>query len=62
MSLSQQANTKHSWYSAYSAKQVLDNESIVAKSQKLPMFELMTRAGNAAFQVLCQRCLRQTVF
>lgn len=55
MSLSQQANTKHSWYSAYSAKQVLDNESIVAKSQKLPMFELMTRAGNAAFQVLCQR-------
>lgn len=55
MSLSQPANTKHHRYSAYSALQVLDNEGVVAKSQMLPMYELMTRAGSAAYKILSQR-------
>lgn len=55
MSLSQQAMVKHNEHNTYSAKEVLENESVVAQSQNLPMFELMTRAGTAAFQHLCQR-------
>ena len=55
MSLSQQPSTKHNRLSVYSAKQVLASESIVAKSQQLAMYELMERAGRAAFDVLQQR-------
>lgn len=55
MSLSQQTNTKYNRHSAYSAKQVLGNEGLVAQNQNIPMYELMTRAGTAAFQVLYQR-------
>ena len=55
MSLSQLPSTKHNRLSVYSAKQVLASEAIVAKSQRLPMYELMERAGRAAFDVLQQR-------
>lgn len=55
MSLSQQANTKHHNYSAYSALQVLNNEGLVARGQRLPMYELMLRAGTAAFTELRDR-------
>lgn len=55
MSLSQQATVKHNEQNTYSAKQVLENESAVAESQNLPMFELMTRAGTAAFHIMRQR-------
>jgi len=54
MSLSQQPNAKHNWHKAYSAKQVLGNEALVAKNQQLAMYELMERAGTAAFDVLQQ--------
>lgn len=55
MSLSQQPTAKHNGHNAYSAKQVLDNEAIVAQSQKLAMYMLMERAGMAAFDALQQR-------
>jgi len=55
MSLSQQPSTKHNRLSAYSAKQVLASEALVAKRQQLPMYTLMARAGTAAFDALCQR-------
>jgi len=52
MSLSQQAKAKHNWHNAYSAKQVLVNEALVAQNQQLAMYELMERAGAAAFEAL----------
>ena len=52
MSLSQQSIAKHNWQHAYSAKQVLTNESIVAKNQQIEMYQLMESAGAAAFKVL----------
>ncbi len=55
MSLSQQPNAKHNGHCAYSAKQVLVNEALAAKSQQLAMYTLMERAGTAAFNTLCQR-------
>ncbi len=55
MSLSQQPSAKHNGHNAYSAKQVLDNEAIVAQSQKLAMYTLMERAGMAAFEALQKR-------
>ena len=55
MSLPQQATAKHNWHSAYSAKQVLTNEAVVAQSQQLALYKLMERAGAAAFDALCQR-------
>jgi len=55
MSLSQQQSAKHNWHSAYSAQQVLEHEALAAQSQKLAMYELMERAGTAAFVVLQQR-------
>tara|TARA_R110001592_G_C13161436_1_gene748968 strand:+ start:1234 stop:2799 length:1566 start_codon:yes stop_codon:yes gene_type:complete len=55
MSLSQQPSAKHNGLNAYSAKQVLVNESLVAQSQQLAMYELMERAGTAAFEALRQR-------
>ncbi len=55
MSLPQQPSAKHNWHNAYSAKQVLEHEAIVAQNQKLAMYELMERAGTAAFEALLQR-------
>lgn len=55
MSLSQQLSTQHNGRNAYSAKQVLTNEALVAQRHKLAMYKLMERAGTAAFDVLCQR-------
>jgi NAD(P)H-hydrate epimerase len=52
MSLSQQSCAKHNWHAAYGAKQVLENESKVAQILELEMYELMERAGNAAFNAL----------
>jgi hydroxyethylthiazole kinase-like uncharacterized protein yjeF len=54
MNLSQLPLAKHNWHCAYSAKQVLNNESIVAQSQQIALYQLMERAGNAAFEVLQQ--------
>jgi hydroxyethylthiazole kinase-like uncharacterized protein yjeF len=54
MSLSQQSIAKHNWHCAYSAKQVLQNEGLVAQNQQLAMYQLMERAGNAAFDELQQ--------
>jgi len=54
MSLSQLPIAKHNWHSAYSAKQVLDNEASVAQSQRLALYQLMERAGTAAFENLQQ--------
>jgi NAD(P)H-hydrate epimerase len=54
MSLSQLPLAKHHWHYAYSAKQVLNNESDVAISQQLALYELMERAGDAAFEQLQQ--------
>jgi len=50
MSLSQ----KHNWHCTYSAKQVLQNESLVAQHQQLALYQLMERAGSAAFEQLQQ--------
>lgn len=52
MSLSQQPAAKHNWYRAYSAKQVLANEALAAQSQHIEMYQLMEKAGAAAFEVL----------
>jgi NAD(P)H-hydrate epimerase len=54
MSLSQQSLAKHNWHYAYSAKQVLQNEGPVAQNQQLAMYQLMERAGSAAFEKLQQ--------
>jgi NAD(P)H-hydrate epimerase len=54
MSLSQLPLAKHNWHCAYSAKQVLQNESLVAQSQQLALYQLMERAGGAAFEQLQQ--------
>ena len=54
MSLSQLPLAKHNWHCAYSAKQVLNNESCVAKSQQLALYQLMERAGSASFEQLQQ--------
>jgi NAD(P)H-hydrate epimerase len=54
MSLSQLPLAKYNWLSAYSAKQVLQNESLVAQSQQLAMYQLMEQAGTAAFEQLQQ--------
>lgn len=54
MSLPQQPEAKHNWHAAYSAKQVLVNEALVAQKLQLEMFELMERAGAAAFGALCE--------
>jgi len=55
MSLPQQLSTQHNWHRVYSAKQVLANEAQVAQSQQLTLYELMARAGTAAFNALCHR-------
>jgi len=52
MSLSQLPLAKHNWQCAYSARQVLENESLVAQSQQLALYQLMERAGSAAFEQL----------
>lgn len=52
MSLSQLPVAKHNWHCAYSAKQVLENEGRVAQNQQLAMYQLMERAGSAAFEQL----------
>jgi len=52
MSLPQLPLAKHNWHCSYSAKQVLQNEALVARCQKLAMFTLMNRAGGAAFETL----------
>ncbi|MFT7005618.1 MAG: hydroxyethylthiazole kinase-like uncharacterized protein yjeF [Colwellia sp.] len=52
MSLSQLPLAKHNWHCAYSAKQVLNNESGVAQSQQIALYQLMERAGSAAFETL----------
>ncbi|MDX2366873.1 MAG: NAD(P)H-hydrate dehydratase [Colwellia sp.] len=54
MSLSQLPLAKHNWHCAYSAKQVLQNESLVAQSQQLALYQLMERAGSAVFEALKQ--------
>jgi NAD(P)H-hydrate epimerase len=54
MSLSQLPIAKHNWHSAYSAKQVLENEARVAQNQQIAMYQLMERAGSAAFEQLQQ--------
>jgi hydroxyethylthiazole kinase-like uncharacterized protein yjeF len=54
MSLSQLPLAKHNWHCAYSAKQVLNNESGVAQSQQIALYQLMERAGSAAFETLQQ--------
>jgi len=55
MSLSQHPSAKQNWHRVYSAKQVLANEALAAKSQQLAMYTLMERAGATAFDTLCQR-------
>ncbi|MBL4822582.1 MAG: NAD(P)H-hydrate dehydratase [Colwellia sp.] len=55
MSLSQLPIAKHNWHCAYSAKQVLQNESLVAQRQQLAMYQLMEQAGSAAFDELQRR-------
>jgi hydroxyethylthiazole kinase-like uncharacterized protein yjeF len=52
MSLSQLPLAKYNWHYAYSAKQVLNNEYIVAQSQQIALYQLMERAGSAAFETL----------
>ena len=52
MSLSQLPLAKHNWHCAYSAKQVLQNETLVAQSQQLALYQLMERAGSATFEQL----------
>lgn len=54
MSLSQLPLAKHNWHATYSAKQVLQNESLVAQGQQVAMYQLMERAGSAAFAQLQQ--------
>ena len=54
MSLSQLPRAKHNWHCAYSAKEVLSNEAHVAQSQHLVLYQLMERAGTAAFENLQQ--------
>lgn len=54
MSLSQLPLAKHNWHCAYSAKQVLTNESRVAQSQQLALYQLMEKAGSATFEQLQQ--------
>jgi len=50
------ASLSHSaWLtSVYSAKQVLENEAIVARSQNIALYSLMEKAGKAAFSALEQ--------
>jgi NAD(P)H-hydrate epimerase len=55
MSLPQQPSAKYNWHSVYSAKQVLANEGLVAQIEHLAMYELMERAGTAAFNALNRR-------
>ena len=52
MSLPQVDLTKYDCHQVYSAKQVLENEALVAKKEQLAMFTLMSRAGKAAFNEL----------
>lgn len=52
MSLSQLPIAKHNWHCTYSAKQVLQNEALVAQKQHLAMYQLMEKAGSATFEVL----------
>jgi len=54
MSLSQLPLAKHNGHCAYSAKQVLENESLVAQSQQLALYQLMERAGSTTFEQLQQ--------
>lgn len=54
MSLPQLPLAKHNWQCTYSAKQVLQNEALVAQHQGLAMFTLMSRAGGSAFETLQQ--------
>ena len=60
MSLSQQPHAKYNGHYAYTAKQVLTNEALVAKKQKLAMYELMERAGTTAFKALKKRWPKTT--
>lgn len=50
MSLSHLPFAKHNCHQVYNAKQVLVNEAIVAKNNNVPMYQLMERAGAAAFK------------
>ena len=52
MSLPQVDLTKYDCHQVYSAKQVLENEALVAEKEQLAMFTLMSRAGKAAFNGL----------
>ena len=54
MSLPQLPIAKHNWHCTYSAKQVLENEAGVAQNQQIAMYQLMERAGSAAFEKLHQ--------
>ena len=54
MSLPQQKPAKYNWQNTYTAKQVLANESLVANQEKIAMYALMERAGNAVFKALIQ--------
>jgi NAD(P)H-hydrate epimerase len=52
MKLSQSLSQNLPITSVYSAKQVLENEAIVAQSQNIGLFELMQSAGAAVFEQL----------
>ncbi|PKI17778.1 NAD(P)H-hydrate dehydratase [Colwellia sp. 12G3] len=52
MKLSLSLSQKPPMTSVYSAKQVLENEADIAQSQNISLFELMQRAGLAAFEQL----------
>ncbi len=52
MSLSQVPFTKHNCHQVYDAQQVLTNEGLIAKSKKVPLYQLMEWAGEAAFEQL----------
>ncbi len=52
MSLSQVVLAKHNCHQVYSGQQVLANEALIAEKKQLPMYQLMARAGVAAFEQL----------
>jgi len=55
MKLSLSLSQKLPMTSVYSAKQVLENESNIAQSQNISLFELMQSAGLADFNQLLKR-------
>ncbi len=52
MSLSQVPFAKHNCHQVYDSQQVLANEGLIAQSKKVPMYQLMEWAGEAAFEQL----------